>query len=110
MGELEKIATHYGIIRQGKMIQELSAAEMDARSRVFVSIKTRDMQGALQVLQSKFGNAKPEEGYIRVYDVDDTEAIVKCLLENGHTVSEIEKNKVGLEEYYIELMSKKEEA
>ena len=109
LGELEKIATHYGIIRQGKLIQELSAAEMDARSRVFVSLKTNDMSGAKAILQKKFGNAKVEEEYIRVYDVDDTEAIVKCLLENGHTVSEIEKNKVGLEEYYIDLMSKKEE-
>lgn len=32
LGELEKIATHYGIIRQGKMIQELSAREMDSRA------------------------------------------------------------------------------
>ena len=109
LGELEKIATHYGIIRQGRMIQELSAAEMDARSRVFVSLKTNNMQGATALLKQKFGNAKLEEEYIRVYDVDDTEAIVKHLLQNGHTVSEIAKNKVGLEEYYIDLMSKKEE-
>ena len=40
LGELEKIATHYGIIRQGKMIMELSAEEMDARAQVFVSLKT----------------------------------------------------------------------
>ena len=31
------------------------------------------------------------------------------LFKNGHVVSEIKKNKIGLEEYYIELMSKKEE-
>ena len=31
LGELEKIATHYGIIRQGKMIQELTAKEMESR-------------------------------------------------------------------------------
>ena len=43
-----------------------------------------------------------------MYDVDDTEAIVEYLLQNGHIVSEIKKNKIGLEEYYIELMSKKE--
>ena len=110
LGELEKIATHYGIIRQGRLIQELSAQEMDARSRVFVSLKTNDMQGALKTLQKKFGNVRFEDEYIRVYDVDDTESIVKCLLESGHKVSEVEKNKVGLEEYYIELMSKKEEA
>ena len=108
LGELEKIATHYGIIRQGKMIQELSAAEMDARSRVFVSVKTKDMQGALKALKAKFDNIRLEDGYIRVYDVDDTEAIVKYLLDNGHAVTEMVKNKVGLEEYYIELMSKKE--
>lgn len=40
LGELEKIATHYGIIRQGKMIQELSAKELKGRARIFVSIKT----------------------------------------------------------------------
>ena len=82
---------------------------MDARSRVFVSVKTKDMNGAAALLRQKFGNAKLEEDYIRVYDVDDTEAIVKQLLESGHTVSEVKKNKVGLEEYYIDLMSKKED-
>lgn len=108
LGELEKIATHYGIIRQGRMIQELSAREMEARVRMFISVKTKDMLGAKLVLQKKFGNVRAEEDYIRIYDEDDTEAIVKYLLENGHTISEIRKNKVGLEEYYIELMSKKE--
>ncbi|MDE6276159.1 MAG: ATP-binding cassette domain-containing protein [Clostridia bacterium] len=110
LGELEKIATHYGIIRQGKLIQEMSAKEMDARSRVFVSLKTGDMQEAIKVLKSKFDDVRFEDDYIRVYDVEDTESIVKHLLDSGHKVSEVEKNKVGLEEYYIQLMSKKEEA
>ncbi|MDE6442524.1 MAG: ATP-binding cassette domain-containing protein [Clostridia bacterium] len=110
LGELEKIATHYGIIRQGKLIQELSAEAMDSRSRTFVSLKVKDMQGAKAVLRDMFYNVREEEDYIRVYDVDDTEAIVRHLLKNGHVVSEIAKNKVGLEEYYIELMSNKEEA
>lgn len=109
LGELEKIATHYGIIRQGRMIQELSAQEMESRARVFVSLKTKDMQGAKTVLQAKFGNVKQEDGYLRVYDVEDPEAIVGYLLQSGHVVSEIQKNKIGLEEYYVELMSKKEE-
>lgn len=109
LGELEKIATHYGIIRQGRLIQEMSAQEMDARSRVFISLKTKDMSGAMDVLRQKFVNSKLEEEYIRIYDVDDTEAVVRYLIENGHTVSEIEKNKVGLEEYYIDLMSRKKE-
>ena len=108
LGELEKIATHYGIIRQGKMIQELSAQDMERRARVFVSLKTKDMQGAAAALRSKFGNVRQEDEYLRIYDVDDTQAIVEYLLKNGHVVSEIVKNKVGLEEYYVELMTKKE--
>ncbi len=110
LGELEKIATHYGIIRQGKMVMELSAAELEGRARVFTSLKTKDMVGAKTALMRKFSDVREEEGYLRVYDEDDTESIVGYLMKTGHVVSEIKKNKIGLEEYYIELMSKKEEA
>lgn len=108
LGELEKIATHYGIIREGKMIQELTAKEMESRARVFVSIKTKDNAGALKVLKSKYANVRLEDEYVRVYDEEDIESIIKFLIEKGHVANEIKKNKVGLEEYYIELMSKKE--
>ena len=107
LGELEKIATHYGIIRQGKIIQELSAKDMESRSRVFVSLKTGDIQGAETALKEKYANVRKEGEYIRVYDADDTAGIVEYLYDKGYTVSEIEKNKIGLGEYYIELMSKK---
>ncbi|MBQ7384528.1 MAG: ATP-binding cassette domain-containing protein [Clostridia bacterium] len=109
LGELEKIATHYGIIRQGRMIMELSAAEMDSRAQVFVSLKTADMTGAEAVLRERFDTVRAEDGYLRVYDVENTESIVDYLMKNGHVVSEVRKNKIGLEEYYIELMSQKEE-
>ena len=108
LGELEKIATHYGIIRQGKMIMEMTAKELEGRARVFVSLKTKDMDGAKTVLKQKFQDVRREEDYLRVYDVEDTESIVEHLIKNGHVVSEIHKNKIGLEEYYIELMSQKE--
>jgi len=109
LGELEKIATHYGIIRQGKMIMEISAEEMDRRAQVFVSLKTKDMNGAKAILKWKFADVRMEDDCIRVYDVDDTAEIVDYLMKNGHIVSELKKNKIGLEEYYIELMSAKEE-
>lgn len=108
LGELEKIATHYGIIRQGRMIQELSAKEMESRARVFISIKTKDMKGAKAVLKAGYDNVREEDGYLRIYDMDNTEAVVEYLLKNGYVVNEIKKNKIGLEEYYIELMSSKE--
>ena len=109
LGELEKIATHYGIIRQGRMVMEMSAKDLEGRARVFTSLRTKDMKGAKEILKKKFFDVRTEGEYIRVYDVDDTESIVEYLIKNGHIVSEIRKNKIGLEEYYIELMSGKEE-
>ena len=106
LGELEKIATHYGIIRQGKMIMEMSAEEMDSRAQMLISLKTAEMQKAWLLLTKKYADVRMEDGYIRIYDVDDVEEIVSYLMENGHVVSEVRKNKIGLEEYYIELMSK----
>ena len=108
LGELEKIATHYGIIRQGRMIQELSAKEMESRSRIFVAVQTNDNQQAAKLLQQKFKDVRSEVDSIKVYDENDTEKIVEYLLANGLKVRAVQKNKVGLEEYYIELMSKKE--
>ena len=67
------------------------------------------MKNAKDILKRKFEIVKEEGEYLRVYDVDDTETIVEYLLKNGHVVSEIKKNKIGLEEYYVEIMSQKEE-
>lgn len=110
LGELEKIATHYGIIRQGRMIMEMTAAELEGRARVFTSLKTADMKGAKELLHKKYVDVREEGDYLRVYDVNDTESIVAYLMDNGHAISEIRKNRIGLEEYYVELMSGKEGA
>ena len=108
LGELEKIATHYGIIRQGKMVQELSAKEMESRARVFVSFKVPDTSKAVKLLSKKYPIVREEDSVVRVYDEENTEEIVKYLIDNKIIPTEIKKNKVGLEEYYIELMSRKE--
>jgi len=108
LGELEKIATHYGIIRQGRLIKELSAKDMEGRAKAFVSLKTADMSGAAEKLKKIYPKTFIEGEYIRVYEEKDSEEIAYHLHQCGYTVSEITKNKIGLEEYYISLMSGKE--
>jgi len=110
LGELEKIATHYGIIRQGKMIMELSAKEMDSRAQVFVSLKTADIPQAQALLAQKYPKVEADGEYIRVYDEENVAGIVDYLMQNSHVPTEIKQNKVGLEEYYVQLMSRKEDA
>ena len=107
LGELEKIATHYGIIRQGKMVCEISAKDMDNRSRTFVSIKTGNIEETKNILLKKYPKVKLQDEYLNIFDFEEPEEIVKYLMENNIVINEIFKNKVGLEEYYIDIMSNK---
>lgn len=106
LGELQKVATHYGIIRHGKMIVEMTADELDASCRTYVALRCADMSRAKMLLGCKYSRVEEdEEGYIRVYDLTTPEEIVTYLYENGILVGEIMTDKIGLEEYYIDLMN-----
>lgn len=107
LGELEKIATHYGIIRGGRMIKEMTAEELDAGCRTYVALQTKDMRTKV-LLSGKYSHVEEDEsGYLRVYDAGSPEEIVVYLYENGILISEIGTAKIGLEEYYIDLMNEK---
>lgn len=109
LGELEKIATHYGIVRGGKMIKEMTAEELDAGCRTYVALQTKDMNRTKALLACRYSRVEEDEsGYIRVYDAKAPEEIVTYLYEGGILVNEIKTAKVGLEEYYIDLMNEKE--
>ncbi len=109
LGELEKIATHYGIVRGGKMIKEMTAEELEAGCRTYVALRTGDLNRAKAILSCKYSRVEEDEsGFIRVYDTGEPEEIVTHLYENGILVSEIGTDKVGLEEYYMDLMKERE--
>lgn len=109
LGELEKIATHYGIIRKGRMIREMTAAELDADCRTYTALKTKEMSKTKAQLSLKYSRVEEntENETLRVYDPVSPEEIVVYLYKNGITVSEITTDKIGLEEYYIDLMKDK---
>ena len=105
LGELEKVATHYGIIRGGKMLCEMTAEELEASCRTYVALQAKDMSCAKNLLGCKYSRVEEDEaGYLRVYDAVAPEAVVAYLYENGILVSEVRTTKIGLEEYYIDLM------
>ncbi|MBQ8894137.1 MAG: ATP-binding cassette domain-containing protein [Clostridia bacterium] len=105
LGELQKVATHYGIIRHGKMICEMTSDELDANCRTYIALKTDEMSKTKTLLGCKYSRVEEDEaGNIRVYDLTTPENVVTYLYENGVTVTEIMTDKIGLEEYYIDLM------
>lgn len=105
LGELQKIATHYGIIRHGKMLCQMTADELDASCRTYVALQAKDMSRTKALLACKYSRVEEDEaGYLRVYDAETPEEIVTYLYENGILIHEIKTDKIGLEEYYIDLM------
>ena len=108
LGELEKIATHYGIVRGGKMIAEMTAQELENSCRTYVAISASKKDMAKTLLMRKYLRVQEDEkGYIRVYDKTSPEEIVSYLYKEGVLINEIKTDKIGLEEYYIDLMKGK---
>ena len=110
LGELEKIATHYGIIRGGKMIVEMTAEELENTCPTFVAIQTKDMKLAKDILNKKYSKVLFDEQKenLRIYDAESPEEVVRYLYNNEIIVNELKIDKIGLEEYYINLMANKE--
>ena len=104
LGELEKIATHYGIIRGGKMIREMTAEQLDADCRTYIALQAQDMAETKRLLSQKYERVSEENESIRIYDAVSPEEVVHYLYNRGIIVSEISTAKIGLEEYYIDLM------
>ena len=106
LGELQKVATHYGIIRHGRMVREMTAEELDASCRTYVALRCEDMERAKASLSVKYGRVeKDEAGYLRVYGASGSRSVAEYLYSCGVVVSELGVEKIGLEEYYIDLMN-----
>lgn len=105
LGELEKIATHYGIVRDGKMIAEMTDEELEANCRTYIALKTKNTDAAKALLERKYSRVTLENGSIRIYDDVRAEEVVSYLYnELNILVTEITTDKIGLEEYYTDLM------
>ena len=109
LGELEKIATHYGIIRGGRMIREMTAEELDKSCRTYLSLRTAEKAKAKKLLGMKYSRVEEDEsGAIRIYDEVKPEEVSAFLFDHEIVVSDLRRAKIGLEEYYIDLMQEKE--
>ncbi len=109
LGELEKIATRYGVIRGGKMIKEISDEELERTCRTYVSLKAKDGFAAKKALEKKYLLVEEDDkGFIRVYDDVDSRDVVAYLCENDVGIVEIFEAKISLEEYYVDLTKERE--
>lgn len=114
LGELSQIATTYGFISKGKLVEHISAEDLKEKCRNFLEIDTDDAQKAAQVLKEQFSisNLEVVDRYtLHVGEqMDESGQFVKALVENGILVSQVYRSGINLEEYFVSLMGGKENA
>ncbi len=108
LGELEKIATRYGIIANGRLVEELSSAQLSEKCIDTTDIRTDNPEKAAAVLKEKLGIEKIEttaDGTIRIADkIDNIGKLTNELFNNDIIVAGITTSGGNAEKYFIDKM------
>ena len=109
LGELSKVATRYGIIRSGKMIEELTAKQLGEKCRNYISIVVQEPSLVIPVLEKELHICDylvHENNEIRVFDDIDSMEISLALARHQVAISQIVYQKQDLESYFLEKIGK----
>lgn len=90
LGELSKMATHYGIIKDGTMVKEISADDLSRESKDYLNVACDNPQKAFAVITEKLHlNVEIIGNELHILDFKDGGAINMLLSQNGVVVSEM---------------------
>lgn len=112
LGELTKIATKYGIISKGALVDEFEAEELVDRCKQCIKIEVNEIEKAAYVLEHKvqsndykvYGN-----NTICIYDkIDNPGYVNKLLVEEGIIVNHLAFDGQDVESYFIKMMGGQE--
>ncbi|MEE1218663.1 MAG: ATP-binding cassette domain-containing protein [Ruminococcus sp.] len=106
LDELSKIADSYGIIHEGKLLEELTAEQLNEKCGEFVILKTDDINKTAKILidMNITDFVTENNEIIKIHKLNTSTAeIVKQLVTAGVNVNEIYYNRLTLEEYYLNL-------
>ncbi len=107
--ELSKLVTHYGIVKDGKLIEEISSEKLKEKCLERIEVKTDNPDKASTVIE-KAGimNYKVvDANTIHIYEkLDELKEINKLLIKNEVDVDSITVNSEGLEDYFIDITGK----
>lgn len=111
LDELSKLATHYGFIHKGRIVQEISAAQLEASCRRSLCVTVSDSR-ALSVTMEEKGLEYQilSDTQAEIYnDITITE-LVDALSPKECIVYSASSREEGLEKYYMNLIVEKQAA
>ena len=104
LDELAKIADSFGIINDGKLIDEFTREQLAERCRQYLYLKVDNAEETEKVLKQmnleQFSKISDTEFKI-VSEVEDSSEVVKALISKKVKVYEIVKKQGTLEDYYL---------
>lgn len=108
LSELHQLATSYGILHNGQLLEQLTAEKLDARCSKYLLVRTDNDRRAVDILRKMFPEAICQatvEG-LRLFPVGNEAAATASgvLMENGLHVQELAVRSEGLEAYFTALV------
>lgn len=108
LSELYNIATCYGFLSKGKLVEELSLEQLNERCRSYLEINVTNPKKFSVLLEEKLGykNYKiMSDGLIHLFEKDPiNEEISRLAVENGIGLKSINEKSANLENYYLSLI------
>ena len=108
LGELYQLATCYGIIHKGKLMEQITLKELDEKCKRNLSIKVDDVNKAAAILETELSTNNFKvlpDGTIKLYDyVDNSRLVSSTLTKQNIIIDQIMPNESNLEEYFINLV------
>lgn len=108
LSELHQLATVYGFIHKGRMLQQVTDKELDERCKKHVHIQLDNIEKASCILDDMFNECTVKvypEGVIRIYGyTEDVAVITKKLVDADVMVRSIGYRGEDLETYYTNLL------
>ena len=108
LDELEMIATRYGFIHQGQMIEEITAEKLQEKLKKYISIDVENIGLASITLEQKLHteNFKVMDDHtIYLYDfVNESSLVATTLIQEGVILNKMNISNVSLENYYLSLI------
>ena len=108
LDELEMIATRYGFIHQGQMIEEITAEKLQEKLKKYISLDVENIGLASITLEQKLHteNLKVMDDHtIYLYDfVNESSQVATTLIQEGVILNKMNISNVSLENYYLSLI------
>ena len=107
LGELSKIATNYGIIKDGELMEQITRSELEEKCQDYFQVEVGDVRRALPVIQESFPQVQAEVSdarIIRIYGLSEGVELNRRLAENQVPVYGSGFHHIDLEEYFLERM------